>query len=367
MKLCFCLDSLGSGGAERVVSVLTNEFVKRNIEVFIILVSSLNKKSFYFIDSKAHLISICENYKKKPKFIKRAFLLRKAFKTIKPDIIISFMPHIIIYSYFASRGLNIPFVVSERSSPIQRKKRNDNKLNDYVYKHADGCVFQTKDAFAYYENILKKSCVSKIIYNPCNIEYGYNFDKSLSSNTIVSSGRLSESKNYPLLLDTFKKFNLNHNNEFILKIYGVGELEDYLKSYAKKLNIENNVLFMGTDNDWIKHNLDCKFYILSSDYEGMPNSLLEAMCAGIPCISSDCPIGGPKALIQDSDNGLLFETGNSKKLLDCMEKYANSNEFRENISENNKLFYVKFKAETICDKWLELISLVKEKYYGKKK
>lgn len=66
---------------------------------------------------------------------------------------------------------------------------------------------------------------------------------------------------------------------------------------------------------------DSKMYVLSSDFEGIPNSLLEAMSIGMPVVSTDCSPGGARLLIENGVNGLLVKTGNSGELASAMEVY----------------------------------------------
>lgn len=356
MKICFCVDSMNSGGAERVVSILSNSFVLLGHNVTLLMTSALKKYSFYNLDRNINFICLCENKKKRVNSIKRLFLLRKCFKKIKPDIIIAFLPHVCVYSYFASRFLKIPLIVSERNDPNNEIKKFK-FLKEYVFKKADGCVFQTEDAKKYYQDKHKiKNCV--VIPNPISI------DKDLTSrditnlkykNEIISTGRLVEQKNHLLLVKAFAKFNLNRKDKYTLKIYGAGPLEANILNYANSVGINEYVKILSPSQSWLFDNSDASMFVLTSNFEGMPNALAEALIAKIPCISTDCPIGGPKELIKDKINGLLIPVNDIEKLTNCMNFLANNHDFAKKMANSNRILEEKLCISNITNIWLNFI------------
>ena len=107
MRICFCVDSMNAGGAERVAAILSNEFSKIGHQVYLIMVSSLQNKTFYELNNSVIVICLQEERVKKTNPIKRTQLLRGKLKQISPDVVISFLSHINIYTHLASRGLII--------------------------------------------------------------------------------------------------------------------------------------------------------------------------------------------------------------------------------------------------------------------
>ena len=214
MKIVFTVDSLNAGGAERVISTLANQFSNFGDQIFIILVSYNKNTSFYKLNNSIQTISLVEKYNKKVNPFKRIFLLKKIIKKIKPDLVISFLSHIIIYTWLSLIGTKIPFFVSERNDPNQYKWLFKVLLKR-AFRKADGCVFQTKKAMEWYgKGIFQKS---SIIYNPVFLTCEKKKEQK-RRNEIVTVGRLTEQKNYFFLLDVFKNFSLNYHN-FDLKIY----------------------------------------------------------------------------------------------------------------------------------------------------
>lgn len=237
-------------------------------------------------------------------------------KKYKPDIIISFWVHPLFYGLLSMKVRHIPFYYSERNDPKKLYSLLTKIMRYFVMRYAKGIVFQTQEAKAYFsESIQKKSMV---IHNPTYIGYEqYKFIEK-EDNRIVAVGRLNDQKNYPLLIKAFSVCYKEHP-ELILEIYGDGPLRNELERLITELKVENCVKLMGTYANILDRIYGAKLFVMSSDYEGMPNALIEAMCLGITCICSDCSCGGPRELITHGENGFLFKTGDMKDLVDTLE------------------------------------------------
>ncbi len=353
MNICFCVDSMGSGGAERVVANLSSFFIESHEDVSIIMTSVKEKKSFYALNEKVKLFCICEGSNKKINPIKRIKLLKKTIKHINPDVVISFLPHVNVYTAFALKGLKIPHVVSERNNPyIDPQNKLLRFLKESVFKRADGCVFQAKDAQKYYAGNIKGK--SAVIYNPINLQWvpkDFSFEREKK---VVSVGRLTAQKNFCMLIKAFKEFSNSHK-EYVLEIYGDGQEKQNLIRYAKDLGIENKVLFMGNCKTWHEQAYKASMFVLSSNYEGMPNALLEAMAIGIPSISTDCPIGGPKEIIIDGKNGFLVPVGDYKALAEKMELIAKDEKLSKVFTKESNKIIEKISCESIGKQWVNFL------------
>lgn len=353
MNICFCVDSMESGGAERVVSNLSHYFVEQGNQVSIIMVSSLKKKSFYTLNDKVDLLAICDGKKQGVNIIKKVFLLRKTIKKLAPDVVVSFLPHVNIYTDWAIRKLKIPHIVSERNNPyVDPRGKIQRFLKNKCFKKADGCVFQTSDAMKYFQGKAKGRQI--IIYNPLNLQWrpdDYNFDREKK---VVAVGRMQPQKNFNLLLKAFKEFSLN-NKDYILEIFGDGEEKPILENIAKEQGFANKIVFRGHSPNWHKQAYKASIFVLSSDYEGMPNALLEAMALGIPSISTDCPIGGPKEIIQDGKNGFLVPVGDFKAIAEKMQVLVSDKDLSDNVAKESIKINEKLSCEEIGGQWLKFI------------
>lgn len=356
MKICFCVDTMNSGGAERVVATLSNQLIVDGHEVCIVMVAARQLFSFYTLDDNIELEALCKGANNRINAIKRVKLLRNYFKDKRPDAVISFLPNANIYTMLAIHGLKILHIVSERNNPyIDPQNKFIRYLKKKAFIKADGCVFQTEDALNFYPNSVKKKGI--VIYNPISIQVD-NCSNIMRNNYILSVGRLTKQKNIKLLLSSFSKFHAEYD-DYKLVVYGDGEEKGILKNYCENLNISDIVEFRGNSQTWQKEACDAKMFVLCSDYEGMPNALMEAMAIGIPCISTDCPIGGPRELIKNSENGFLIKVGDEIELTNKMVEIVESKDISDKFSEANKNMKINMSAENICKQWIEYIDRVK--------
>ncbi len=359
-KVCFIIDDMGPGGAERVISLLAKFMVNQGLEVEILMISTNKIQSFYELDDKVKLSLLINEGAQVPKTFKRVRLIKKHLKKYRPDYVISFLPHVNVYAHFATRNLNVKHIVSERSNPyIYPKSRIHKLLRNHAFKHADACVLQTKDALKYFnKKVQAKSVIIKNPLRPISDRYQIKFEER-EHNRIVAVGNFKKDKNYPLLLNAFYKFSqkLPH---YVLEIYGQGALEGEINKIIAQLNISDKVTLKGLSDDIIDSIYDAGMYVLSSSNEGMPNSLMEAMALGIPSISTDCPIWGPREIIDDYKNGILVEVDNVDELVEAMELLHNDKELAKTISLNATKIKDKLFLEKIGQKWVNLLSSLEE-------
>ena len=353
-KLAFVCDSMNAGGAERVIANLSSEFVNKNIQTFIITMSN-DSSCFYKLNSDVRLLNLASN---KSRFIRplvKTFNLIKLLKKERFDVVVSFLPHVNVECCIACKWTQTPFIVSERNNPyVDPKNYLLKTLKDLSFLYADGCVFQTEFAKNYFDPLIQLK--SSIILNPIRIND--NFENSLlKEKTIIAVGRLTEQKNYKYLIDSFSLFLKNNHDDYRLHIYGTGHLKLELTEYCKQLNLLDSVEFFGNDPDWLIKEANSSIFVLSSIYEGMPNSLLEALSAGIPCLSTDCPAGAPKDL---KNKGFCLELSG----LDDCQDFASKMEkclmpVFINASFTNKEKAKLFGCSQIADEWLNYIKGIK--------
>lgn len=342
MRITFVCDTMDSGGAERVIATLANSFVSLNHEVYIIMLAKRANGSFYELDKKIILLKLIEN--EEPGFFKKGRLLKKKIIETKPDVVVSFLSYVCIYTWFALRNTKIPYIVSERNNPNSRGKLKQFLLNR-SYKKAVGRVFQTTDAKEWYEKRGIKNGI--LIFNPVNLNY-LPVELGTTKKQVLYVGRYNEQKNCKLLIDAFGKFHQNHL-DFSLKMYGDGNLKDELLSYIESKKLSNVISLNPSSKTWQKDEYNSAMFVLTSDFEGMPNVLAEALCLGIPSISTDCPIGGPKELARLFPEQLfLCPVGDLESILKAMEKAITVERVKSSIPYELDRLY-------ISKKWLNYI------------
>lgn len=354
MKICFCIDTMESGGAERVASILCNEFVKLNHDVDLIMISEKENKCYYALNEKIKLLPLlCCLNKRWISFFDKVHLLSKHFKTNKYDVIISFLPNVNLCVFLSHRHTNNTIhIVSERNNPLTDPKSKIRRFfKELSFKNASGVVFQTEEAKQYFANKLK--CPTRIIKNPVSPVIT---DISINAKTngqIISVGRLEKQKNFPLLISAFSEFCKDYPAAS-LKIYGEGSLKSELENLIVKHNLINKVQLCGNSNKWIEDNRNCSLFINTSLYEGMPNSLLEALVNGMPCIASDCPIGGSKELLS-YNNGLLFNNNDKNDLLTKMNMLYKNDNLIEKYKKANLSIRDYYSPKVIALQWIKFI------------
>ncbi len=372
-KIAFCINSMCKGGAERVVSILSNNLSKENN---VSIITMVKDDIAYELDKKIKVVELAKS-KNKIKNItinKILKIFKLVFRTIKLkfilekekyDLIISFLPEASFMTMLAKPEYS-KVIISDRNDPkIEYNNKIYNILMKKLYPKADGYVFQTNDAKEYFNDIIDfENKKYDIIYNPVNPEFlnfEYNGEKN---NEIVSVGRLTNQKNFELLIDAFSSIHSKYN-DYKLVIYGEGELRESLENQIKKLGIEEYVSLPGVVSDVKNKICKSKIFVMTSNYEGMPNALIEAMCLGLAVISTDCPCGGPKMLIQNNKNGLLVDVNNLNSLTKTIELLINDNNLRDKIGKEALKTKKIVDSKSINKQWEKFINdlfLKGEKY-----
>jgi glycosyltransferase involved in cell wall biosynthesis len=275
-------------------------------------------------------------------------------KQIKPDIVICFG---MLVGVIAPKLLGIKTIYSERGDP--GSKTNEGLvgiIRSITFPWLDGFVFQVKGAKMYFsQNIQKKSVV---IPNPVYMKYDDYTIPNKREKIIVNVGRLHHQKNQRLLISAFNEI-AEEFPDYNLHIYGQdGGLESELKEYVHWLQLDKRICFMGTTSNLWDEILNASLFVLSSDYEGMPNALMEAMALGIPCVSTDCPPGGPAALIKHNENGLLCPINDVKSLMNCMRLMLKDRERAEKMALLAKEICYTHTVEKVMNQWRNYINQV---------
>ena len=347
-RIVIILGSLGRGGAERVVSLIANDFYKRGWDVWIGLL--LFNEVEYALNDNIHIVDLTggkgSRIKKVPSWI---FGIRKLIKAVKPDEVLSFAARMNVLTQFACSGLHASITVSERNDPFMdgRSKLVD-AMTNLLYPKAKAVVFQTKRAASYFHKIkLKNSC---IIANPISVA---KYAANMKAGKVVTAGRLEPQKNQSMLIRAFAKIA----NEFphaTLTIYGRGNLDTELRELSQELYIEDRVFFPGNIDDIHEKISDANVFVLSSDYEGLSNALLEAMMMGLPCISTNC--AGSDEYIENGVNGVLINTGDEEGLTNALIRLLSNPDDALKMGSLARLSSHSFESNVVLDEWFNVIS-----------
>lgn len=378
------------GGAERVVTLLSNAATEKGYKVSLILTHQ-NKKNavLHGINSKINVISLPDEIsnQKCSSLMSRLIMLfarligklgfkdkssvlryysrnyssiiwmKKHFKNHKNSSAVAFL-YDSIFLTLLSKNKSTKIIISERGDPAQS---SDSKTVAAFIKtefpKADGIVFQSPDAQKWY--LKNAPAKGTVIFNPVKTDLpeSYNGERK---ERVVNFCRISAQKNLIMLVDAFAEFHKDFP-DYELDIIGdpVGnEVEGYLDSVNERIryhHLENSIHILPAKSDIHDYIKDYSMFVSSSDYEGMSNSMLEAMAMGLPCVCTDCPAGGARAVIKDCENGLLTPVGDSHALYLAMKKIAENPELANKLSQNSVKIREEQSVDKIIKKWMELI------------
>ena len=354
-KIAFHLNSLQQGGAERVVSNLANRFAKEGYEV--VIATEWYGTDEFALDQKVRRVHVGltkedEDRSRISKMLRRIWYLRRFMKKEKPDVVVAFTRGVLYRALAAGIGTGIPVVISVRTDPVGHYDKKADKLRiPLLFPHAAGCVFQTEGAKAFFAPYLQEN--SRIILNPLNPKYVGVPEPAVRTKDVVQSGRLVDFKNQPMLIRAFLKVHEKHP-DYTLKIYGPDSKDgtkEILESIIHENHAEDFVKLMGGSNTLEKDLADAALYAFSSDWEGLPNALMEAMALGLPVVSTDCPCGGPKTLIEDGVNGLLVPIMDEKAMTDGILRLIEDRELAERLGREARKISERANEDAVFEQW----------------
>lgn len=286
-------------------------------------------------------------------------------KRCRPCILVCFTAFPSFVGRIVGFILKTPSIMSERGNPYItiNKKNIHSRLELFVINHSNGAVFQIEGAAKFYSKKLQAK--AEIIPNPIIINTL--IDPILIENrekSIVSVGRFDNfQKRYDIMIKAFSIFVRKHS-EYILKLYGEGPDEEKIKQWAFEENIQDKVIFMGLSKNPIKDICRDGIFLITSDYEGISNSLLEAMAAGLPCVSTDSFPGGARMLIDNKVNGILCPIGNPYAIAEAMSEFVENPQLAHSCGQNAKNVITRFDKKQIMDRWEYYIKQIAYKYNG---
>lgn len=357
MKILFVSGNLCNGGAQRVIAVISSGLANMGHDVSLVLYA--RNENEYKVSENIKIYSIANSYSdycKISKF-KRILKLRELVKNVNPDVAVGFLEG--GYGlYLASIGLGFPKIASARIDPrlIIRNNSFRGHIDNFWFNHADAVVLQSESQLNGITNINWKR--KTVIENPINdsvfLYPEHDYDRECAN--IVMAGRLTEQKNYMMVLQAMKEVHRKWP-KVKLNIFGKGDKKKELDEFIVNNGMKEYIFLRGWTNDTLQEFQNGDIFILSSNFEGMPNSLMEAMALGLPCIATDCPTG-PSDLIDNGINGFLIPVGDVSALQNKISYLLGENANVRKIigcSAKQKIFN-SYNVEKICKKWENLFA-----------
>ena len=359
MKILFITNSIGYGGAEKMMNFVTDTLVANGNSVIILNLNTISRDISKYQQNLNPAIQVINL--ESPKINRHIVFISRIRSVIKKeeiDVMLSFTMFPNFYAKIASLITGVPSIMSERGDPNRTfNKGIKDRIIRFFINHSAGAVFQTKEASMFYSQKLQRRglVIPNPIFKP-NEEIPAISAKDRFK-TIVYVGRFQNvQKRMDILLKAFQLFSVDHP-DYMLKMYGSGET-DYVKSLCLRMNIMDKVLLMGVVNKPMLKIYQDGIFVLTSDYEGIPNALLEAMAVGLPVISTDCTPGGARLLIKNRQNGILVPKGDIKAIAHALSEFADNTEFAGQCGKNAKEVINIFASDKIAKKWCDYISSV---------
>lgn len=341
----------GNGGAERQIIMLSNELAIRGHNVYLVVLGA--NKAPYMINPNVILYDLTYVEQGKMKILKRYMAFRSIVKKIQPDVTINFNLQSAYFGLFIGKNWSGKILYSERGDPYDKEYSGLlGVVRDMAVKYIDAFVFQSEGAKNFFK--LHKGQKSIIIQNPVCIPPNKYIIPNKRDKRIVSVGRYHRQKNQILLIKSFAEI-ASEFPEYTLEIYGDGDMKKELNEKISELRLCNRIFLLPPRNDLFDHIRIASLFVLSSDFEGMPNSLMEAMALGLPSISTDCRPGGARALIQNGENGIIVPRNNISALSNAMRYMLNHKDIAEKMAKKAMNITYSHSSEMTYRRWEEFL------------
>ena len=319
------------GGAEKQLILLANALAERGHEVSLIVMA--DNVISYEVDKRVRIIDLSVGERNASKKIVYRFkALKAAYKKIKPDVSVHYWLQSAYLSVLMKKSIAGKVIYSERADPGDDEYKGMlGVVRKLAFVRIDGFIFQSQGARDYFNDSVKRR--STVIHNPVFIPKSkFPCPCKERIKKIVNVGRLHPQKNQKLLIEAFSRI-ADQFNDYVLEIFGDGELKEELEGLILKKKLQDRVLLKGTTSEIFDEVYSASLFVLSSDYEGMPNALLEALSLGVPCISTDCKPGGARSLIKNGKNGFLVRRNDPKSLAVRMSQVLSNGKLAQKFAD----------------------------------
>lgn len=347
LKIVILTPGLCGGGAERVSSILANGLARSGNSVTVICAYSDSQD--YEMSSK---VEIVQAISKKPSIfglLDRNIKIYKLLKSIEPDVVLSF----VLGDAVLAESHGIPFIQTLRNDPWHDGMTKPHRvLRLIAYSLAKGVIFQTERAMMYFPERIHNKGV--LLSNPVCVDAIPFWHRDMKAKRIISAGRLEPQKNFEMLINAFSLFHANHQ-DYTLDIYGDGTKREELQRLINSLGLSDAVNLAGRTSELFKHMSCASIFALSSDYEGVSNVMLEALCMGMPCVVTDHSPGGARQYIRDGENGFLIPVGDSHSMAGRFAELAENWELAYELGNNAIATRALVSEDSVVSQWQQVL------------
>ena len=350
--LMLAVPSLGAGGSERVISHLANHWAEAGRRITIVTFDAPSFEPYYALHPAIRVVKLALPALSKPlaaallRTGRRIHALRRVLREQEPDVVISFLTKMNIMMLQAARGTGIPVVISERNNPyLQRFGPMWSRARALSYPRAHSFVTMTQRAADFYPEAQRPRLT--LIPNPVALPPGWRDRRE--GDKLVAVGRLDPQKRFDRLIDAFSRI-AEQIPQWSLVIWGEGPERARLEAQRDALGLAGRVRLPGTTpapGTWVE---TVDVFVLSSEFEGWANVIMEAMAAGLPVVSFDCPFG-PREMIEDGESGILVENGSVDALAEAVLRVVKDEDLQRRLGAAAARTSERFAMETVAAQW----------------
>lgn len=368
MRLLFFLHSLSGGGAERVTVTLANHWAARGWEVAVVTITD-EARDFYELhsairrvplrletDSRSALEGLGNNWR-------RIRALRSVLKRERPDVAVAMMATANALLAVASMGTGVPAIGSERTFPPRMPMgRLWERVRRYTYGRLGGVVAQTEPTaqwLAEYTAARRERIT--IIPNPVSLPLGAGGPRlapskvcegMACSHILLAVGRLGQEKGFDRLIDAFGKVAGRHR-DWGLIILGEGEERERMEKQCRERDLDERIRLPGSAGNVGEWYAAADLYVLTSRFEGFPNTLLEAVAHGLPAVAVNCETG-PREILRHEVDGLLVPPDDEASLVEALERLMSDAALRSRFGQRAVEARERFSVQKVVGEWERL-------------
>jgi GalNAc-alpha-(1->4)-GalNAc-alpha-(1->3)-diNAcBac-PP-undecaprenol alpha-1,4-N-acetyl-D-galactosaminyltransferase len=362
MKVTLVIYALGGGGAERVMSIVANYWISQGWDVTLIMLVAPTQPSFYQLDPRIKLKPLGVAGDSANLFAaigntwQRVKILRQEIIASQPDVVISFMNSVNVYSILACWKLNIPIIVSEHIYP---GATDANKIWQFImkwtYRYADLVTVLTQNALPFYPAAQGYRTI--VMPNPVTTPAPVvEMARLLPTPSLIAIGRLNPQKGFDLLLKAFARIQAKYP-DWQITILGEGSMRSELEDLRSRLQLTDRVHLPGLVTNVQDYLHQADLFVMPSRFEGFPMALCEAMACGLPVLAADC-LSGPRDIIEDGVNGVLVATEDVDALAAGLDALMSDPAQRQQLAQNAPQILDRFGVEQVMGMWANEIERV---------
>lgn len=364
MRLTLVISQMSMGGAERQLSVLANAWASRGDQVTLLALES-DHSSFFELHRSIDFRCLgivdpsLRGYRKLVELLRRPLALRASLLASKPELILSFINRVNTTTILAALGIQVPTIVMEVTDPfVWKDTRMWRFLRACAYPLASAVVLQTPNA----ASAMRKMAGDRSIAIPNPVPAAEPSGGTRAGTRVVTYARFCEEKRLDRLIEAFQLICAK-NPQWSLVIAGDGPMLPSLKKQIADLGLCDRVSLPGVlrfPRDLLK---DADLFVLSSEFEGFPNTLTEAMAHGVPPISFNCK-SGPSEIIRDGVDGVLVPPGDVPALARAMDRMMNDESLRLSMGKRAVEVSSRFSMDRVLSQWDTLFDRVGARSMG---